>query len=158
MQLNELVNLHFDDLNESDLYIWNYINNHREVCTKITIEDLGKKCNVSRTTILRFSKKIGLEGFAELKYYLRNEQTLADVGLGKTVGSKTISITRINANSLSLLADEPIYIFFGDFPIVFETAYTSPTMFFALTELLFANYHNYQQKKLFQQGNQNYAE
>lgn len=25
MQLNELVNLHFDDLNESDLYIWNYI-------------------------------------------------------------------------------------------------------------------------------------
>lgn len=84
MQLNELVNLHFDDLNESDLYIWNYINNHREVCTKITIEDLGKKCNVSRTTILRFSKKIGLEGFAELKYYLRNEQTLADVGLGKT--------------------------------------------------------------------------
>ena len=25
-------------------------------------------------------------------------------------------------------------------------------------ELLFANYHNYQQKKLFQQGNQNYAE
>ena len=43
MQLNELVNLHFDDLNESDLYIWNYINNHREVCTKITIEDLGKK-------------------------------------------------------------------------------------------------------------------
>lgn len=48
--------------------------------------------------------------------------------------------------------------FFGDFPIVFETAYTSPTMFFALTELLFANYHNYQQKKLFQQGNQNYAE
>ena len=51
MQLNELVNLHFDDLNESDLYIWNYINNHREVCTKITIEDLGKKCNVSRQTI-----------------------------------------------------------------------------------------------------------
>lgn len=25
MQLNELVNLHFDDLNESDLYIWNLI-------------------------------------------------------------------------------------------------------------------------------------
>ena len=59
MQLNELVNLHFDDLNESDLYIWNYINNHREVCKKITIEDLGTKCNVSRTTILRFSKKLG---------------------------------------------------------------------------------------------------
>lgn len=257
MRLNELVNLHFDELNESDLYIWNYINNHREVCTKITIEELGKKCNVSRTTILRFAKKIGLEGFAELKYYLRNEQTLADVGLGKTVniyalfenhakmirdlqnrdyntccrmidhanrifiissgtiqrsvakelsrqflkfgvimtlvngeseiemltraltpddlliiisltgeskpvidiaraaktiGTKTISITRINANSLSLLVDEPIYIFFGDFPIVYGASYTSPTMFFAITELLFANYHNYLQKKLQRQG------
>lgn len=87
-----------------------------------------------------------------------SESVIRIAKVAKTVGSKTISITRINANSLSLLADEPIYIFFGDFPIVFETAYTSPTMFFALTELLFANYHNYQQKKLFQQGNQNYAE
>ena len=34
MQLNELVNLHFDDLNESDLYIWNYINNHRKYAQK----------------------------------------------------------------------------------------------------------------------------
>lgn len=256
MKLNELVNHHFDELNESDLYIWNYINGHRAECTKITIESLAKKCNVSRTTILRFSKKLGLEGFAELKYYLRNERTLADVTLGKTVniyalfenhatmirelqnrdyntccrmidsakrifivssgtiqrsvakelsrqflklgvimtlvngdseinmlsraitaddlliiisltgesesviriakvaktvGSKTISLTRINANSLSLLVDEPIYIFFGDFPVIFETTYTSPTMFFAITELLFANYHNYQQRKLMQQ-------
>ena len=46
MQLNELVNLHLMILNESDLYIWNYINNHRSML-KITIEDLGKK-NVSK--------------------------------------------------------------------------------------------------------------
>ena len=59
MKLEELVNRNYQQLNDNDLYIWNYINNHREVCTKITIEDLGKKCNVSRTTILRFSKKIG---------------------------------------------------------------------------------------------------
>ena len=56
MKLEELVNRNYQQLNDNDLYIWNYINNHREVCTKITIEDLGKKCNVSRTTILRFSK------------------------------------------------------------------------------------------------------
>ena len=224
MQLNELVNLHFDDLNESDLYIWNYINNHREVCNEQTLADvgLGKTVNiyalfenhakmirelqnrdyntccrmidhakrifvVSSGTIQRSVAKelsrqflkLGIimtlvNGDSEINMLARaitaddlliiisltgeSESVIRIAKVAKTVGSKTISITRINANSLSLLADEPIYIFFGDFPIVFETAYTSPTMFFALTELLFANYHNYQQKKLFQQGNQNYAE
>ena len=40
-----------------------------------------------------------------------SESVIRIAKVTKTVGSKTISITRINANSLSLLADEPIYIF-----------------------------------------------
>ena len=59
MQLNKLVNLHFDDLNESDLCIWNYINNHREVCTKITIEDLGKNVMFQGQRYYVFLKKLG---------------------------------------------------------------------------------------------------
>lgn len=76
MNLDELINMNYGSLNESDLHIWRYINSHREECSKQTIIELGKKCNVSRTTILRFAKKLNLDGFSELKYYLRNESVV----------------------------------------------------------------------------------
>ena len=71
MRLEELINKNYKQLNENDLYIWNYINTHRKECEKLSIDDLADKCHVSRTTILRFSKRLGLKGYAELKVYLR---------------------------------------------------------------------------------------
>lgn len=73
MNLNELVFQHHDELNENDISIWNYIANHKQECETLSIEALAKKCLVSRTTILRFSRKIGLGGYSDLKYLLREE-------------------------------------------------------------------------------------
>ncbi len=74
MYLEELVNKSYDLLNENDIVIWKYISTHKKECEKISIEDLAKKCFVSRTTVLRFAKRIGLKGFSELKVYLRLAQ------------------------------------------------------------------------------------
>lgn len=71
MKLEELVNKHYDKLNENDLYIWKYIVNNKSKCATLTIDELAAKCNVSRTTILRFAKKISLKGYSELKIYLK---------------------------------------------------------------------------------------
>ncbi|MGM9889861.1 MAG: MurR/RpiR family transcriptional regulator [Floccifex porci] len=71
MQLEEMINDHYNELNENDLYIWNYILHHKEECKNISIQELASKCNVSHTTINRFTKKIGLEGYSELKIYLK---------------------------------------------------------------------------------------
>lgn len=73
MKLDELVNKHYNDLNLNDLHIWRYIANHKEQCVNMTIEEMAEKCNVSRTGILRFAKKISLQGFSELKFYLKLE-------------------------------------------------------------------------------------
>lgn len=73
MKLDALVNQHYDDLNMNDLHIWGYIANHKRECANMTIEEIAAKCNVSRTGILRFAKKISLQGFSELKFYLRME-------------------------------------------------------------------------------------
>jgi RpiR family transcriptional regulator, glv operon transcriptional regulator len=73
MNLDELVNKYYSSLNENDLYIWKYISNHRKECEKFTINELANKCNVSRTTILRFAKKLSLKGYSELKLYLKLE-------------------------------------------------------------------------------------
>lgn len=78
MRLEELVNKNYQSLNENDLYIWNYIIRHRKECERLSIDDLASKCNVSRSTILRFSKRLGLKGYAELKVFLRIDNQMAD--------------------------------------------------------------------------------
>ena len=73
MKLEELVNKHYNDLNLNDLYIWRYILTHKKACQNMSISELAKHCNVSKTSILRFTKKISLNGYSELKFYLRLE-------------------------------------------------------------------------------------
>lgn len=81
MKLDELINKYHKHLNENDLYIWNYISKHRKECETLTIDQLAHKCNVSRTTILRFSQKLSLKGYGELKVYLKldNEKSKENV-------------------------------------------------------------------------------
>ncbi|MDD7463233.1 MAG: MurR/RpiR family transcriptional regulator [Anaerococcus sp.] len=77
MTLEDNVLDNYSKLNDTDLYIWDYINNNRmEIDEKnLTITKLSKELNVSSTTILRFANKIGLDGYSELKYLIKNENT-----------------------------------------------------------------------------------
>lgn len=71
MKIQELVNRHYDKLNENDIHIWEYIQSHKKECENLTIDELASRCYVSRTTVMRFAQRIGLKGYAELKSYLR---------------------------------------------------------------------------------------
>ncbi len=73
MKLDERFNEKRDLLGENDLLIWQYISAHRRECAGLSIEALGARCHVSRTTILRFAQKLGLSGFSELRLLLRME-------------------------------------------------------------------------------------
>lgn len=73
MKLDEQFNEKRSRLGANDLHIWRYISTHRQECANLSIEALGAKCNVSRTTILRFAQKLGLSGFSELRLLLRME-------------------------------------------------------------------------------------
>lgn len=77
MQLEELINKNYSQLNENDLYIWKYISTHRKECENISINQLADYCHVSRTTILRFSKRLGLKGFTELKVLLKIDNNIS---------------------------------------------------------------------------------
>ena len=76
MTIDELVNKYYDNLNDSDLYIWNYIEAHKKEVSDSTIEELTKHCNVSKTSVIRFAKKLSLTGFSELKVYLKLESSV----------------------------------------------------------------------------------
>jgi RpiR family glv operon transcriptional regulator len=81
MKLDELINKYHKQLNENDLYIWSYISTHRKECETLAIDQLAYKCNVSRTTILRFAQKLSLKGYGELKVYLKldNEKSTENI-------------------------------------------------------------------------------
>ncbi|WP_305768921.1 MurR/RpiR family transcriptional regulator [Candidatus Epulonipiscium viviparus] len=68
--LQQLYTKNYNNLNENDLYIWKYISQNRKRCETLSIDDLSKCCNVSKTTILRFCKRLGLKGYSEFKFYL----------------------------------------------------------------------------------------
>ena len=74
MRLDEIINTHRQSLNDTDMVIWKYILQHREVARHISIHELAKACCVSSTTIVRFSQKLGLDGFGELKAILKMER------------------------------------------------------------------------------------
>lgn len=78
MRLEELVNKNYQSLNDNDLYIWNYIIHHKKECERLSIDELASRCNVSRSTILRFSKRLGLKGYTELKVFLRIDNQMTD--------------------------------------------------------------------------------
>lgn len=71
--MEELIQRKFDTLNENDLQIWAYIVRHKDICKKISIQQLAVFCHVSHTTILRFAKKLGFSGYSEMRSFLKWE-------------------------------------------------------------------------------------
>lgn len=74
MRLEEVVNNNYSKLNDNDLYILKFICSNKKICQSLSINELGDKCNVSRTTILRFTQKLGFKGYSEFKVFLRWEE------------------------------------------------------------------------------------
>ena len=73
MRLDELINEKYNILNDNDLLTWQYIQGHKKECSSVSIEKLAAKCCISRTTISRFTQKLGFEGFKEFKIRLKME-------------------------------------------------------------------------------------
>ena len=71
MKIDELINKNYDKLTQNDHQIFNYIIKNQQECKEMTCEQIADKCHVSRTTLLRFCRKLDLNSFAELKYVLK---------------------------------------------------------------------------------------
>ena len=62
-----------NSLSPLELEILRYINTHKEDVSNMSIHDLAKTTFVSATTIIRLCKKLNLEGYSHLKYFLRDK-------------------------------------------------------------------------------------
>lgn len=74
MTIDELITKHYNHFSDSDLHISKYILNHKQSIPEMSIDKLAAKCLVSRSTIMRFAQKIGLDGYSELKALIKIDQ------------------------------------------------------------------------------------
>lgn len=71
MHLETLVNQNYNILNENEHYIIKQILNNQKEYSQYSCEKIANECHVSRATLLRLCKKIGLNSFSDLKYLLK---------------------------------------------------------------------------------------
>lgn len=64
-------------LNDLEMSIYNYIIEHVSDILDMSITELSKQTHVSTATIFRFCKKMGFEGYPELKLHLKQIQEIS---------------------------------------------------------------------------------
>lgn len=71
--LIEAVNKNYDKLNASDRQSLAVIMDHADLIGDLSIEELAKLCNTSKSTILRLTQKLEFSGYSEFKSYMKWE-------------------------------------------------------------------------------------
>lgn len=68
--VESLYNKNYSKMTDNDLYIFDYVMKNVPIVSRISITDLSKELAISKSTISRFTQKIGFSGFSEFKYFL----------------------------------------------------------------------------------------
>ena len=71
MRFTDLVNEHYDELNESELLICSYILENTVHVPKMSLIDFAQQNLSSKSSVIRFSQKLGFTGFSELRNFLK---------------------------------------------------------------------------------------
>ena len=66
-------------LNELELSVYEYIMQHKNSVPYMRIRELASEAHVSTTTILRFCKKMGCDGYTEFKLKLKENLGQQDI-------------------------------------------------------------------------------
>mgnify|MGYP001770350456 CR=1 FL=1 len=73
MELEGIINEHFNELNENEKAIIEYIIKNKANCQEMTIIELAKETLTSKSSILRLTQKLGFSGYSEFKYSIRKD-------------------------------------------------------------------------------------
>ncbi|MFC4660736.1 MurR/RpiR family transcriptional regulator [Oceanobacillus aidingensis] len=117
MILDKLVNEYYEDLNENDLHIVNTIHNHLDEMKAMKIQDLADYAHTSISSIHRLTRKIGLDGYSDLKSYIKlniyNEDTSQDLMelLNQDIQQTMKYMEQLNFHKLNELIDEASFIY-----------------------------------------------
>lgn len=73
MTLEQLINENSDKLTQNDEYILSFISQNMKMSIEKTVSELAKQANLSDSTLIRLTKKLGFKGYSEFRYFLKEE-------------------------------------------------------------------------------------
>ena len=71
MILMNLVRENYSKLNNNDLRIYSYIIQNKSEANELNINQMADELGLSTSSIMTFTKKLGLDGYSELKYLIK---------------------------------------------------------------------------------------
>ncbi|MDD7044527.1 MAG: MurR/RpiR family transcriptional regulator [Peptoniphilaceae bacterium] len=66
-----LIRENYSKLNNNDLRIYSYIIQNKSEANELNINQMADKLGLSTSSIMTFTKKLGLDGYSELKYLIK---------------------------------------------------------------------------------------
>lgn len=91
MLFSDIVNQYYENLNEVDLQMVKYINAHPQEMTTMGTNEFAKACHSSKSSVIRFTQKLGFTGFSELRNFLKwqndPKDTVAETSFKKRIFS-----------------------------------------------------------------------
>lgn len=91
MTLEERFNENYHKYTENEQYICRMLLEHRDDCVRMSITQFAGQCHVSESMLVRFAKKNGLAGYAELKARFRLERDMGKSQEGELLDTVTDS-------------------------------------------------------------------
>ena len=110
MNLNLNIPLH--SLSPKELEIMQYVHDHSDAITSMSIQAFAKEINYSTSTVIRFCRKLGFSGFPEFKYFLKNlnvQKELNPISRDVSVDSIKNSLKSDLESTASLLNSDDIF-------------------------------------------------
>lgn len=71
MILMNLIRENYSKLNNNDLRIYSYIIQNKSEANELNINQMADELGLSTSSIMTFTKKLGLDGYSELKYLIK---------------------------------------------------------------------------------------
>lgn len=120
MFLLNLLRENYDKLNKNDLRIYSYIVQNKNEVIDLNINELADTLDLSTSSIMTFTKKLGLEGYSELRYLVKwsedeSKTSFDDNEIEYTKNDINLTMTMMTSLNLSGLfesinAAENIYV------------------------------------------------
>ena len=110
MKLN--LNIPLQSLSTKELDILQYVHDHSDNISSISIQQFANELNYSTSTILRFCRKLGFSGFSEFKYFLKssdNEDNNKIKGSDKSLDIIKNTIKDSMDSTVSLLNSDDMF-------------------------------------------------
>lgn len=110
--MSTLINYFSDKLNTltyAEKHVFYFINSDLEKAKKLSLTKMAEENNVSTTTIIRMCIKLGLSGYSELKYILKNINVNLKPNIDNYIGtiknSINLSLDKLSIENINKLVD-----------------------------------------------------